>query len=794
MWKLLKILDFSSVGLGRHVWGDSELSTYIIDKINNGVTSENLVNILNADAPEGFIYRTAWPVGTTTYEETTEQGTYERERTYQYNDFIVEFPELNGNRVGIGNALPNYAAGPYFETALNRYQEYDPNTGNYIYHYEDRYTGAFLQPVLANENGGSIYQFFGSPFMYCYEQVEKYGTTQTRVYTPDDVFTVCFFIVDEDAQKLAWVTAFSTQYNSVELKMQWYTSVNGSINLWDWLSPFIGSETPEDWEPIPQITGNGVTTPLAKIRPDWIRGGQPQSDAPNTRFDLVGIWGETSADLTGLINGMEVNETREKVLYSGANYLSITKDSGDAVAWTATLNFYNAEDVLIYSWQYNKVLGGSLYLSAIRKSGEEVVHLSCIQSDGSVYSYNQEVCSASDEAALYQWFIGEGETPDPYKEDVIDDPQGGITFFPRPTDKIGRGDIPNVNGLESGFFHAYAPTEGAIAQMAGELWNPTFWDEIKDQYQSPADVVIGAYILPVTPPASHLTPDETHITAGKVNFTATAKELTERYYVIDFGHIDMLPHWDSYHDFGKYTRVRLYLPFIGEVDLNTDEIMAQIENVKGSADIVGVGCALGLSYQFDLLTGIVSALLFVNGSLMYQWTGTAKIDLPISWRTNTQATNETLSFVKAIGGAVIAGAGLALAPLTGSASAVIGAKIGAGVAAGGLIKSGADMALAEKYGQETHTNGAVGGLAGAMDCKYPYITITTPRVVLPASEENYTGMASFTQSKIGEFATSNGYVDAEGVVVAKSVQLEGDCGTQTERDEIMTYLEGGVLL
>lgn len=790
MWKLLKVLDFTSVGLGRHAWSDSELSSYIIDKINNGLTYEYNVRNTPFNAPEGFIYTTSWPVGTETYTEEYGESQNYLIRTHQYNSFLVEFPELNGVRVGLGYPGSNHLRGPFYDSRLNKFVENLPG-GGVEYHYEDRYVDQIPQIDLYDENGQYTFNMIIGGAISDSKNVEKYGLTQTATYNPGNGFSSVFFIIDEDEEKIATVSVATQRYSNGEPLLNWF--INRPQLMWDWLSPFIGSETPEEWEPVPQITGNGVTTPLAKIRPDWIRGGQPQTDAPNTRFDLVGIWGETSADLTGLINGMEAGETREKVLYSGANYLNITKDSGDAVAWTATLDFYNAENENIYSWQYNKVLGGSLYLSAIRKSGEEVVHLSCIQSDGSVYSYNQEVCSASDEAALYQWFIGEGEVPNPFEDDTSDgsEPIGGTRFFPQYSDGgtlIDDFEPPAFDGTGIGFFTAYRIVENELVGIAEALWNPTFWMALKDQYRQPAEAIVALYLLPIDSPVGTENTDplrwyDTDVSTVRLGYTVLTGtkgyKVLRRWYKVDMGTCSITAKWDTYLDYEPYKTITIYLPFIGEETLNVDELMCQCNHNDGEkVDIIGSGCDLKLVYWIDIFTGACVAQLAVNGYIRYQWQGKTSIEVPYSWATRESGLSMLTTAIS--GAATIAGIALAATPAAPVAAAAL--AIGAGVATGAkLAEQNASTQL-----RKGHHNGSFGSLASAMMDFYPSITITYVKPIAGEKQDSFIGRRAPFTGTIGDYS---------GFASFTSVHLTGcSSATKEDKEEILKILEGGVIV
>ena len=183
------------------------------------------------------------------------------------------------------------------------------------------------------------------------------------------------------------------------------------------------------------------------------------------------------------------------------------------------------------------------------------------------------------------------------------------------------------------------------------------------------------------------------------------------------------------------------MPYIGDQQLNTDEVMNKTLNVK---------------YRFDLATGDCVAFITVDGSVLYSFSGNCAARLPLS-------SNNYNGLLPSITGAIVA----------------------AGSMAAGVPALGAASALAvSSMKQDIRHTGSISGSAGLMGVQTPYLVITRPRQALPIGQNSFTGYPSFITESLGGLT---GYTEVE------SCHLEHIPCTDEELKEIENLLKGGVL-
>ena len=415
---------------------------------------------------------------------------------------------------------------------------------------------------------------------------------------------------------------------------------------------------------------------------------------------------------------------------------------------------------------------------------------------------------------IYTWLIGSETTPDPdpndpYTGDIVDgsDQIGGRDIGDTPTefgitkDKL---KFPILDGTGTGFFTAYKIGESILEGIAQRLWNPTFWDSLKEQYRTPAEMFCALYLLPISSRDSADPDDLRHwyanpgdaenIRAGSVVFTGagTGQRVTRRYAVFNFGKVQINSRWDGYPDYVNYKSIKISIPFCGEFDLDVNDIMSRTENKtigEGDGALTRVelmsgenstGAEISLDYVVDTLTGACVARVFVDHGpgrapiLKYQYIGQMAVDLPWSWATSNNAKSTISALLGIIGGA----AAVAGSVVTGGASLAI---------AGGLGITGS---IAKGLGptsnlRKGHSNGSFGSLPGAMESTYPYITVHYQNVVVANNQDHFIGRATPYTSTVGARHGFNTY---------RNVHLDGIPCTDAERDEIAAILREGVVV
>ena len=410
---------------------------------------------------------------------------------------------------------------------------------------------------------------------------------------------------------------------------------------------------------------------------------------------------------------------------------------------------------------------------------------------------------------------------DPYSPGGTTGPGGGAgTHDPTSSDPIGFNMLPEVSAVGTGFLSLWSPTEQQMLDLSAYMWNanPLTLDFWKRLIADPIQLIYGLNIIPLSLYDAGLIGGTENVVVGMINTGIKMDYLTSQWVELDCGTIDIEETWGAYLDYDPYTKLDIYLPYIGYRPLRVDDFMPGTIHVK---------------YKIDLLTGACCAQILSTksnehddtlDSVIYQFTGNCATQIPVTATQYADAVRSAISLAAAIGTvALLAGAG---APAAGAAGASImpgvdpvgllnppgmvpvdselfgtmsqynfmtaASDTGATLkAAGGTLKnvgmvhagaSAAENVMGIK--PSVQRSGAIGGAAGMLGTQTPYLIFTRPRQAVPEDQSKYTGYPSFMTKKLS---------DLEGFTQIQSIHLEGIPCTANELAEIDALLKSGVI-
>lgn len=321
----------------------------------------------------------------------------------------------------------------------------------------------------------------------------------------------------------------------------------------------------------------------------------------------------------------------------------------------------------------------------------------------------------------------------PSTEDGGDDPSP----LP-PQDDIPAPETPPSYVTTNALFTLYNPAAADLTNLANFLWSPAWSiDTFKKIFANPLDCILGLMVMP------YLAVDvgTKNMNVGNIDTGVPMRYFTKQFYDFNCGNFSITEFYTSYLDYAPYTKISIFLPYIGDQQLNTDEVMGKTLNVK---------------YRFDLATGDCVAFVSVDGSVLYSFSGNCAARLPLS------SSN-----------------------YSGLLPSITGAVVAAGSMAAGVPALGAASALAvSSMKQDIRHTGSISGSAGLMGVQTPYLIITRPRQALPRGQNSFMGYPSFITESLGGLT---GYTEVE------SCHLEHVPCTDEELREIENLLKGGVL-
>ena len=357
-------------------------------------------------------------------------------------------------------------------------------------------------------------------------------------------------------------------------------------------------------------------------------------------------------------------------------------------------------------------------------------------------------------------------------------------------------DTPVVSG-QPGFIQIYHPSTSEFISFGRWLW-VTYNDATIDKiWNNPFDGVIGAHELYATPADGGYST----IRCGFLDSGISTQVVNQRYTQINCGSILIPEYWGNYLDYSPYSQCMIYLPFIGIVDLEVDDI---------------VGAAINVLYHIDSYTGSCIAQITVAkedySNTLYQFSGNCSVEIPMAGASQAQIkaalmtanAYQNAANVSATA-ALVGGIGSGLASLTsgvlgGIASptatgSVVG--LGMGIASGiGSAISGAASAESQRaYGSAQHTanmlsgkaivqhSGSFGSSHGAMGIKKPYLIIRRPiQKVVNGYQDEY-GFPAHKQVIIGS---------CKGFLRCREVHVVSSLATDAEKTLIEQLLTSGV--
>lgn len=318
------------------------------------------------------------------------------------------------------------------------------------------------------------------------------------------------------------------------------------------------------------------------------------------------------------------------------------------------------------------------------------------------------------------------------------------------SDDIGVPDLPTLDIARSGLCGLYHLTPEQLQSLNNWLWSSNFFDSIIKNFSSPLENIITLGIVPFIDFDQRIEP----IGIGNVTSEVNGYKLNKSFYKLDCGTIKVPEIYATYADYEPYLKYWLYLPYIGIVDLPTDDVAR--------------GGSLNVTYHFDVFSGACVAFVVctTNGhtNVLHTYNGNILTTLPISGANFMQMYQQ-------IAGAVV---GIASGVASGGA---IGAAAGT---VGGVIDL---MSAKPSYGR----SGSISNVNGLMSEQKPYLIKAIPKIFESSLYKSQHGYISNLTVVIG---AQSGFLSAQ----VSDTQLSSIPATREELNEIKALLAEGIFI
>ena len=336
----------------------------------------------------------------------------------------------------------------------------------------------------------------------------------------------------------------------------------------------------------------------------------------------------------------------------------------------------------------------------------------------------------------------------PYEMDVSTTGGGDGDYNDDQSDTIGLPslDFLNTNSISNTkFFSCYKMTPGQLSVLSEHLW--TDWrnitEAIGNSILKPLDFVISLNMLPVNVES---TPKVIKMGWFTLNSVVQGGLINQQYVRVDCGSLTVKKKWGGAIDY--QTDVSLFLPFIGEVTLNANEVMGATLTVIYTVDIMSGNCIASVQVVKDGLNAI-----------LYQYNGNVASNFSIT----------SLDYSNVMAGAL-------------QLAVAVGTGVGRGVGAFTSAVSSASNLLS---GADVRRAGNLSATSGFMGIKKPYLILSRPIQSLPDNYNSFHGYVSNITMKLK---------DCKGYTQVDSIHIDNVPCMEEEKTRLLQILKEGIII
>lgn len=186
---------------------------------------------------------------------------------------------------------------------------------------------------------------------------------------------------------------------------------------------------------------------------------------------------------------------------------------------------------------------------------------------------------------------------------------------------------PTVNSVKLSNLHNYWISESQMQSFYSEVWETDLTDFVKGAftgiYSNLISNVISLKFMPTTAENLGGTGDASPVILGfKTYDNLTVQTIGNTTApIVNIGSYKFSKEYNSFADYAPYTDIKLYLPFVGIVPLDTNLFM-------GSGG--GETATLNIKAQYDLQSGLITYFIMRNKTMISSVSGHMAVEVPIS--------------------------------------------------------------------------------------------------------------------------------------------------------------------
>ena len=314
-----------------------------------------------------------------------------------------------------------------------------------------------------------------------------------------------------------------------------------------------------------------------------------------------------------------------------------------------------------------------------------------------------------------------------------------------------------------GLISVYHPTDAQLKAFSSWLWVTYADSSIQKLWNNPFDGVIGLMEIYCTPTDI----GNKTIRSGFLD-SGVSSAIISRYTEINCGTIFIPEYYRNYFDYSPYSKAHVYLPFIGIVELNVDDVVGHGINITYKIDEYNGSCIAQIRVaKYTEVNG--EAVTYDN--IMYQFSGNCAVELPLAG--GTQA---------AIRAGMIQAAAYGLSSVIGGIVSGVSGNIGGAISQIGYGAANAIGSVVSAKSSVQHS-GSFGSSFGALGCKIPYIVISRPKQLQVYNYNELYGFPAHCSVTIGA---------CTGFLRVREVNVMSATASDEEKAKIESLLKEGV--
>ena len=378
------------------------------------------------------------------------------------------------------------------------------------------------------------------------------------------------------------------------------------------------------------------------------------------------------------------------------------------------------------------------------------------------------------------------ENPDDPNEQPIDDnPEAGPNKNDRGK-RFSEGSIDkNDYPADPSPFVKYGLFEyDDLIVLSGQLWNkPTsFFEGLSaGQEVNPMDYFISLRWYPFPFDTSDTKIKNELFLGHGGRLFVSYNEFRNNISVINFGSLKVKPFYNNFLDYLPYTKVYLFLPYCGQMELNPTVVMDKTITLKAAVDISDG------SIVYQLWNDTDGQPLLIKQARVGAEIPITSINAAQMGSNIVNASLGTINQVSKTVGDIGAGAskGMSAGAVAGPEGAVIGTVVGGALGAvantTNLISSFSNLGMASK--EIVQLSGGSTGIASSGVQIVPYLIYQRPLATNPSTYGHTTGWLCNKAATIGSM---NGYAVCKNVDTSNIAQA-----TEKEKAQIKKILDSG---